>query len=345
MTDHLSSKKFYQNRKTYSYYGQKRPQRITKTKKYNNFEISIDDELVQGQSKDCEHIVVEKKEQKTQTNFNDENLNTLNIQHNESKQTPSPKNKNITPVKKEKSFSKSITDSNSTQCASSEKNESPMNSLIELSKEDLKDAFYFPKKLSKIYNFVYNQIQICNSYYQQKALDLYERKDPYCIKKANSFQPKNQMVNTFTASPFARKGSFNSGNTNITPFTLNEPAFSINESPIKPKNNLLGLNNIHIGNTLNGTNDPEKESSVKENTDILIVKVKVSKSEIIVFKIRRYDDMFKTIQMFCEINKINPQLEKPIILNVIKALNSIYAMYNINLSERDIQFLNSIKVH
>jgi hypothetical protein len=84
----------------------------------------------------------------------------------------------------------------------------------------------------------------------------------------------------------------------------------------------------------------EKE---KENTDILEINVKISQKKSLIFKIRRYDDMFKTVKIFCEINKLDTKLIRPLIIYIIKALNSIYGIYNLNLKPEEIIFLKNIK--
>ena len=81
----------------------------------------------------------------------------------------------------------------------------------------------------------------------------------------------------------------------------------------------------------------------KENTDILEIHVKISKKEKLVFKIRRYDDMFKTVKIFCEINKLDIKLIRPLIIYIIKALNSIYGIYNLKLKSDEIQFIKDLK--
>jgi hypothetical protein len=84
----------------------------------------------------------------------------------------------------------------------------------------------------------------------------------------------------------------------------------------------------------------EKE---KENTDILEIYIKISEKNNLIFKIRRYDDMFKTVKIFCEINKLDTKLIRPIIIYIIKALNSIYGIYNLNLKCDEIKLLKDIK--
>ena len=70
--------------------------------------------------------------------------------------------------------------------------------------------------------------------------------------------------------------------------------------------------------------------------------VKISKDKIVVFKLRRYDDLFNTIKLFCEINNIREDLIKPIIIKSLEALNNIYKIYNLHLNQNDINELKFI---
>ena len=70
--------------------------------------------------------------------------------------------------------------------------------------------------------------------------------------------------------------------------------------------------------------------------------VKISKDKIVVFKLRRYDDLFNTVKLFCEINSIKEDLIKPIIIKSLEALNNIYKIYNWKMSKDDINQLNLI---
>ena len=53
--------------------------------------------------------------------------------------------------------------------------------------------------------------------------------------------------------------------------------------------------------------------------------------------------MFKTVKIFCEINKLDIKLIKPLIIYIIKALNSIYGIYNLKLKKEEIQYLQNLK--
>ena len=53
--------------------------------------------------------------------------------------------------------------------------------------------------------------------------------------------------------------------------------------------------------------------------------------------------MFKTVKIFCEINNLDIKLIRPLIIYIIKALNSIYGIYNLKLRQDEIEFLKELK--
>ena len=81
---------------------------------------------------------------------------------------------------------------------------------------------------------------------------------------------------------------------------------------------------------------------VIENTEILQVNVKIAKDKDVVFKLRRFDDLFLTVKLFCEINSIEEKLIKPIITKALCTLNSIYQIYNSKLEPQNIKILKMI---
>ena len=78
---------------------------------------------------------------------------------------------------------------------------------------------------------------------------------------------------------------------------------------------------------------------IAENTEILNVNVKISKNKNVVFKLRRFDDLFLTVKLFCEINSIDEKFMKPIIIKALCALNNIYQIINTQLDEKNIKKL------
>ena len=180
-------------------------------------------------------------------------------------------------------------------------------------------------------------------------------KEFFLNNKLNNFNKFNNSItslNNFNIPP--------SQNIQISPFNLFEPnKININNIPNlspylnsinnnheyhhNPFHNMMPqmeLNQCILKTKINNNNLFEKD---KENTDILEINVKVSQTETLTFKIRRYDDMFRTVKMFCEINKLDIKLIRPLIMYIIKALNSIYGIYNLLLKKDEIEFLKEIK--
>ena len=267
-------------------------------------------------------------------------------------------------------------------------------SSINLSSNDMKEAFYVPKKLSTIYDM----------YATQQQTNLFDRRHNslsnfnFMTIQKTSISLSNKQIpnynnlgisNNINLNYFKNNNNnnfmhFNKGNNNISmnnnfsiPNSPNLPITSFNlfeSNNIKNINNIGNINNLsnlqqclnHGNNShhslnknpfhnlmpqlelnkcilktqINNINLFEKD---KENTDILEINVKITDIETLTFKIRRYDDMFKTVKMFCEINKLDIKLIRPFIIYIIRALNSIYAVYNLKLKEDEIQFLQNIK--
>lgn len=114
------------------------------------------------------------------------------------------------------------------------------------------------------------------------------------------------------------------------------------------KNQVNIKNNIEILESSDTINKSRNKSPMiydnkKENTSILEVNIKISESENLVFKLRRYDDMFQTVTIFCEINKLNPKFIASFIIYIIKAMNSIYGIYNLKLTKDEVNKLKDIK--
>ena len=80
-----------------------------------------------------------------------------------------------------------------------------------------------------------------------------------------------------------------------------------------------------------------------ENTEILNVNVKISKDKKAVFKLKRFDDIFETIKLFCEINSLDEKLIKPLIIKSLSTLNTIYQIMNSILDKEQINLLKHIK--
>jgi hypothetical protein len=139
-------------------------------------------------------------------------------------------------------------------------------------------------------------------------------------QKKNKKQKKYKKNNTFSKELDINKSS--SGNFE-NEFQLNEP-----------------YNKFNSANS--DLNEPIIVPMV-ENTEILKVNVKISKDKYVVFKLRRFDDLFMTVKLFCEINSIEEKLIRAIITKALCTLNSIYQIYNTQLDSRNIKILQMLK--
>ena len=264
-------------------------------------------------------------------------------------------------------------------------------SSINISSNDMKEAYYVPKKLSTIYdmyatqqqpnlfdrrrnsinNFNFMTIQKPNISLSNKQIPNYTNLGISNNVNLNFFKNNNNnnfmrfnngnnnisMTNNFSIpnSPNIPITSFNLfesnninniGNINNLPNLQqclnhgNSSHHNLNKNPFHNMMPQLELNKCILKTQINNNNLFEKD---KENTDILEINVKITDTETLTFKIRRYDDMFKTVKMFCEINKLDIKLIRPFIIYIIRALNSIYGVYNLKLKNEEIQFLKDIK--
>ena len=99
-------------------------------------------------------------------------------------------------------------------------------------------------------------------------------------------------------------------------------------------------------NTINQDDlDKSLINPMVENTEILNVSVKISKNKRAMFKLRRFDDLFLTVKLFCEIHQIEERFIRPIIIKTLCSLNSLYLLYNTNLDEKILQRLKRINTY
>ena len=79
-----------------------------------------------------------------------------------------------------------------------------------------------------------------------------------------------------------------------------------------------------------------------ENTVILSLKLKIKKNHYVVFNLKKYDDIFVSLEKFALCNKIKPELIKPLILKIFESLNKIYHLLNNKISLYDQEYLKSL---
>ena len=111
------------------------------------------------------------------------------------------------------------------------------------------------------------------------------------------------------------------------------------------KNNIGNKNgNSNMGkkkNFFNKFNSP-KENSTNENTVILTLKIKVAPNDFRTFNLKKYDDLFVSLEKFFDLNKIKQELVKPIVTKIFAALNKIFWLLNNKIGIYDQEYLNSL---
>ena len=213
---------------------------------------------------------------------------------------------------------------------------------INLSSQDFKEAFYVPKRLNNLYNMYSNNNQInLNINDRQQNENNFRNLSSTSIKDAfslnNILNNNNNIFQNNNNQNINLNINKSSSIDSIQPFNLYDSQSSNSLRKMKSFDSFHSSIKSQISNSIF---ENEKE---KENTDILEINVKISEKKSLIFKIRRYDDMFKTVKIFCEINKLDTKLIRPLIIYIIKALNSIYGIYNLNLKPEEIIFLKNIK--
>ena len=127
--------------------------------------------------------------------------------------------------------------------------------------------------------------------------------------------------------------------------TLNTSICSIKEKDVSEDNNNTNIKENDLTNKKveEKSNEKYQGNPAFENTEILNVQVKISKDRTAIFKLKRYDDLFLTIKLFCEINSVDEKLIKPLIIKSLSTLNTIYQVMNSKLDDQQINILKKVK--
>jgi hypothetical protein len=91
----------------------------------------------------------------------------------------------------------------------------------------------------------------------------------------------------------------------------------------------------------NKFNSP-KDNYTNENTVILTLKIKVGPNDYRFFNLKKYDDLFVSLEKFFDINKISQSLVKPIVTKIFMTLNKIFWLLNNKIGKYDYDYLNSL---
>ena len=233
------------------------------------------------------------------------------------------RNLNPTPSKKEK-----ITKLNINNYYSSAKKNIHTNQITKLN-----NNFHFKNKNNYFLNKNFqNKTSIANNFSKNNIDSL-------------SFQtPKQQITNLVNSD----SGKL----TSATSLSSQNSSESIkNNYPLnKVDNNEIyyRLNSKETKNFYNKFNSQSSHKNiadrynVNENTVILILKLKVGKNDYRIFSLKKYDDLFISLEKFFDINQINHEFIKPVIMKVFTALNKTFWLLNNKIEKEDQKYLYSL---
>ena len=146
-----------------------------------------------------------------------------------------------------------------------------------------------------------------------------------------TIQEQSSFSSLTTNSSFEQQNSTNNGPIlfpSKRKFTLNTKILSGNPA-------LCNINNKF--------NTKFKDYFAKfENTEVLRLKIKVRKNEYKRFSVRKYDNIFITLENFLKINHISIFLLRPIAISIFKAMSRISLVFNCTLSQKDITYINQL---
>ena len=177
-----------------------------------------------------------------------------------------------------------------------------------------------------------NELNKKNIVLEKKEDEDYDLINEYSIPNSRRFSQRSKRSNI----------SDNSNISNSTQDTLNETQFLTTKKDVSifDKKNLKKEKKLIKNDELI---DTHKTNPAFENTVILNVKVKISKDNIAIFKLKRFDDIFTTIQYFCEINNLDERFIKPLIIKSLCAINTLYQVMNSNINKDNLELLQTIK--
>ena len=72
------------------------------------------------------------------------------------------------------------------------------------------------------------------------------------------------------------------------------------------------------------------------------MKIKVAKNDYRTFNLKKYDDLFISLEKFFDLNKIEQSLVKPIVTKIFAALNKIFWLLNNKIGKYDSDYLSSL---
>ncbi len=156
------------------------------------------------------------------------------------------------------------------------------------------------------------------------------------IKIKNSINSNFDKLTSTTTSSQNSTESFKNNFMLFNDFDSNEMYYRLNRN--ESKNFFNKFNSRKSSDSINTNSN----LSTNENTVILTIKIKTGKNDYKIFNLKKYDDLFLSLEKFFEINKINQEYFKPVLTKIFSALNKTFYLLNNKICEKDQKYLLSL---
>lgn len=230
-------------------------------------------------------------------------------------------------------------------------------------KKDFNKIKYYKYKKANLFKKSQNNNNAFEAYNKTKDNSnekIYDEEYYYDLRASESAYSSSTIDNSFSLSSksISRKQSFsdNDNDDYCSSFVLTENNSSYTDnykSNLKIDNfTKINLSDSELKKAFYRPKNYKDDSLTKsaniiqkqnDNIIILDIGVKISEKKVINFKLRRYDDMFQVVKKACKENDLNEKYQSFFICTIIKALNSIYGIYNLSLKKEEISFLQVLK--
>ena len=203
-----------------------------------------------------------------------------------------------------------------------------------------------------------NTYEIYNKQKDNSYEKIYDEEYSYDKRATESTYSNSTIDNSFSYSSksISRKQSFSDNSDDTFSFVQidNNNSHNDNSNPNLKIDNFTKINlsendlksayyrpKNYKGDSLSKNGNITQKQD--ENITILDIGVKISENKVINFKLRKYDDMFQVVKKTCKENELNENYQNFFVYTIIKALNSIYGIYNLSLNKEEISFLQVLK--
>ena len=205
-------------------------------------------------------------------------------------------------------------------------------SLLSNNNNNTNNSIYIPTSFPN-----YN-INRCNNYYSMIS--------PNNMNFCNNIS-NNNIINingktqNFQKLRINNKEDINNFNSDNSSKSSSDKSKKSNSIIKKGKINCNSSNKLQRKKYYNKFNS-EKENITNENTVILTLKIKIAKNDYRTFNLKKYDDLFISLEKFFDLNKIDQSLVKPIVNKIFAAMNKIFWLLNNKIGKYDQKYLNSL---